>query len=59
MRIKHFTGGKLATVAAIAIGGLVYVVVLLFIGGIKKEEILTMPKGEKIYKLLKKLNLMR
>jgi stage V sporulation protein B len=52
-------GGKLATVAAIAIGGLVYVVVLLFIGGIKKEEILTMPKGEKIYKLLKKLNLMR
>ena len=52
-------GGKLATIAAIAIGGLVYVVVLLFIGGIKKEEILTMPKGEKIYKLLKKLNLMR
>jgi stage V sporulation protein B len=52
-------GGKLATIAAIAIGGLVYVVVILFIGGIKKEEILTMPKGEKIYKLLKKINLMR
>lgn len=52
-------GGKLATVLAIAIGAVIYGLVLLFIGGIKKEEILTMPKGEKIYRLLKKLNLMR
>lgn len=57
--LSGIIGGKLATVAAIAIGAVVYGLVLLFIGGIKKEEVLTMPKGDKIYKLLKKLNLMR
>ena len=29
------------------------------IGGVKKEELLTMPKGEKIYSILKKFKLMR
>ncbi|MBO3444066.1 polysaccharide biosynthesis protein [Clostridium sp. CCUG 7971] len=57
--LSGIIGGKLATVIAIAIGAVVYGLVLLFIGGIKKEEVLTMPKGNKIYKLLKKLNLMR
>ncbi|MGX4601526.1 putative polysaccharide biosynthesis protein [Faecalimicrobium sp. JNUCC 81] len=57
--LSGIIGGKLATVVAIAIGAVVYGLVLLFIGGIKKEEVLTMPKGDKIYKLLKKLNLMR
>lgn len=52
-------GGNLATIVSIAIGAVVYVLVLLFIGGIRKEEILTMPKGDKIYRLLRKLNLMR
>ena len=28
------------------------------IGGMRKEEILLMPKGEKIYRMLKKLKLM-
>ena len=40
------------------VGGIVYVVVLLAIGGMRKEEILMMPKGEKIYRMLKKLKLM-
>ena len=52
-------GGKLSTVVAIIIGAAIYGIVLVFIGGIKKEELLTMPKGEKIYKILKKLNLMK
>ncbi len=52
-------GGKLATVLAILIGATVYGLVLIFIGGIKKEELLTIPKGEKIYRILKKLKLMR
>ena len=35
------------------------VLVLLAIGGIKKDELLSMPKGNKIYTILKKLKLMK
>jgi stage V sporulation protein B len=52
-------GGKIATVVAICVGAAVYGLVIIFIGGIRRDEVLTMPKGEKIYKLLKKINLMR
>lgn len=52
-------GNTIATLLSILVGGIVYVVVLVGLGGIRKDEILTMPKGEKIYKILKKLNLMR
>ncbi len=52
-------GSKLATILAILIGVIAYGVVLILIGGIKKEEILTMPKGNKIYSLLRKLKLMK
>ena len=50
---------SIATLVSIAIGGVVYGLVLLGIGGIKKEEILTMPKGDKIYTILKKIKLMK
>ncbi|MGL6104677.1 putative polysaccharide biosynthesis protein [Romboutsia sp.] len=52
-------GNSLATLISIGAGAIVYVIVLISIGGIRKDELLTMPKGEKIYKLLKKLNLMK
>ena len=52
-------GNSLATVISIGVGAIVYVLVLIGIGGIKKEEIITMPKGDKIYNLLKKLKLMK
>ena len=52
-------GNTLSTLVSICIGAVVYVLVLLGIGGIRKEELLIMPKGEKIYKLLRKLNLMK
>ena len=52
-------GGNLSTVVSIVIGAVVYGIVLIFIGGIRKDEILTMPKGDKIYKLLRKLNLIK
>lgn len=52
-------GSNLTTVVAICIGGLVYVLVVLGIGAITKEEILTMPKGDKIYGSLKKIRLIR
>ncbi|WP_343345767.1 polysaccharide biosynthesis protein [Terrisporobacter petrolearius] len=54
-----FLGNSLSTLVSIAIGGVVYGLVLLGIGGIRKEEILTMPKGEKIYSILRKLKVMK
>ena len=57
--ISLVLGGKIATVLSILVGATVYGVVIILIGGIKKEEVLTMPKGEKIYKILRKLNLMK
>lgn len=52
-------GGKIATLLSVALGGIVYVLVLILIGGITKEEVLTMPKGNKIYQILKKVKLMK
>jgi stage V sporulation protein B len=57
--ISSLAGNTLSTLVSIIIGGITYVVVLLGIGGITKEEVLTMPKGAKLYSLLKKLKLMR
>lgn len=57
--VSNIFGNSLSTIISIGIGAIVYVLVLLGIGGIRKEEVLIMPKGEKIYKLLRKLNLMR
>lgn len=57
--ISGILGHKLSTLVAIAIGGIIYIVVLLLIGGISKEEILAMPKGHKILAKLKKLKLVR
>ena len=57
--LEGILGNSLATVISIGVGAIVYGVVLILIGGIKKEEIMTMPKGEKLYTILKKLNLMK
>ena len=57
--IVGILGNSLATLISIAIGGVVYALVLLGIGGIRKDEILTLPKGEKIYRILNKLKLMK
>ena len=59
MGLNMFLGHKLSTLIAIAIGGIIYIVVLLGIGGISQEEILAMPKGNKILAKLKKLKLVR
>lgn len=52
-------GNSLSTLVSIAVGGVVYGLVLLGIGGIRKDEILTLPKGDKIYSVLRKLKLMK
>ncbi len=52
-------GTKLATVVAVLVGVIAYGIVLIFIGGITKDEILTMPKGQKLYNVLRKIKLMK
>ena len=59
MGLSILLGSKLSSIIAIAIGGAIYVVVLLGIGGITEEEILAMPKGKKLLSKLKKLKLVR
>ena len=52
--------GMIVTLAgSIGSAGIVYVVLLLLIGGITAEEIGVLPKGEKIAALLKKMKLLR
>lgn len=51
-------GNTLATILAIAIGAMVYIIATFVLGGIKKDELLSIPKGEKVYKILRKLKLM-
>lgn len=52
-------GNTIGTIISIGIGAIVYVFVLLGLGGISKDEVLMLPKGEKIYSFLRKLNIMR
>ncbi len=49
--------GALITVAAIVVAVAVYTFVILLIKGITKEDILMLPKGEKIVNVLEKRNL--
>ena len=52
-------GNTLSTIIAIAIGAIVYILATFTLGGIKKEELLSMPKGDKVYKVLTKLKIMK
>ena len=49
---------KIATVVAIMAAVLVYLIAILLLKAITKEEILMIPKGKKLYSLLHKLKLM-
>lgn len=51
--------GSLATLVSIAFAALVYVVMLFLIRAITKEDIISMPKGKKLLKVLEKFGLMR
>lgn len=57
--LNMFLGNKISTLFAIIVGGIIYVVVIIGIGGITQEEILAMPKGRSILAKLKKLKLVR
>ncbi len=51
--------GSLSTLASIAVAAIVYVLMLFLIRAITKDDIISLPKGKKIIKVLEKLKLMR
>lgn len=51
--------GSLATLVSIAAGGLVYVIMLFLIKAITRDDIISLPKGKKIIKVLEKFGVMR
>ena len=55
--IGMMMANAVATVAAIVVAVLVYVVFLLLFRGLSKDDILMLPKGEKIAKTLEKYHL--
>ena len=52
--LSRLTSSKIITLVAIAIAAVVYAVVLLLVKGIAKDDLLMLPKGEKIAKTLEK-----
>ena len=46
-------GNSLATVGAIGVGGVVYLVLILSLRVISKEDLALMPKGDKIARILR------
>ncbi len=51
--------GKLATCFAIVVAGLVYIICMLWFKALHKSDILMLPKGQKIAKILEKHNWIR
>lgn len=51
--------GKLGTIVEIGIAAVVYLVVLVLLNTFEADDILTLPKGEKLLKLLIKLKIIR
>lgn len=55
--LTNVLGGKISTVLAIGIAGVFYLISLLLLRTFTKNELLFLPKGEKIVKTLEKWNL--
>ena len=55
---KAAISGRLATVLGIAFAAIVYLVIVLVTKALRKEDVILLPKGEKIAKLLEKRNWM-
>lgn len=57
--IQGFISSKIAVVGAIVLAGITYAVILFLVKGISANEIKLLPKGEKIYRILNKLKLVK
>ncbi len=58
MMEKILPGSRIVTIAAIGIGAIIYFVALVFVRGIRREDVLNLPKGEKIAQIMSKYKLM-
>jgi len=56
---QNFIGAKLATVASMVAGAIIYGIALLFTGTITSRDFELLPKGDKISKHLKRIGLLR
>lgn len=57
--IIKFVMQRISIIIALAIGAVIYIIVLFLIKGIAKEDILMLPKGKKIAKVLENSGLLR
>lgn len=57
--INSVLSGRVGTIAAIIAAGVVYMLVLFLVRAIKREDIITLPKGEKLANIFEKLHLIR
>ena len=55
--LSNLAGNTVSTAISILLAGAVYVIVLFLVRGIVKYDVLMLPKGEKIAKLLEKCRL--
>lgn len=51
-------GSRLMTIAAIGVGVVIYVMAIIIVKGLKREDVLNMPKGEKIANILERYKLL-
>jgi stage V sporulation protein B len=57
--VETIAGGNKATLVSVLIGVVVYAIVLLAIGAVRKRDFELLPGGSKISRILTKLNLIR
>lgn len=57
--ISRFMGNSISTLAAVCVGVLVYVLILIFTGAIEEEDFKMLPKGDKLAIIFKKLKLLK
>lgn len=50
---------RYAVMPAIALGGIVYVMLVFLVGAVRESDVAMMPKGESIVKILKKIHLLK
>ncbi len=57
--LHGYIGDKIATFAAICLAALVYLVLIFLIRGVSGEDVKLLPKGERLYRLLHKMKLVK
>ena len=56
---KYLPSPSIVTILSIAVGALLYLAVLFLVGGIKREDVVMLPKGEKLAGIMQKYKLIK